>query len=342
MNPKSFKIEDTILNAEISTTETMIINSIPENYQVSFKPFLNTFNENMVVLVDKNVKELYKINHTKLIEVEASETNKSIETVLGITSKLTEFKFTKRDTLVVIGGGIIQDLGAFTCKIFKRGIRWVFYPTTLLSQCDSCIGGKTALNYQNFKNQLAVFSAPNEVIIDTEFLKTLSPEDMTSGYGEIIKIFLTGGQYYLENMDKWSITENIKHALAIKKAVVEADEFEKLERKSLNLGHSFGHVIEPMTNYKIPHGEAVLLGIELVNRLFENNKSISDLIAKHTSFDKIKNLDPKALTRGLLSDKKVIGNSISLVRLHEPGSIFFSNVEVNSHLENRVHEVLAH
>ena len=97
-----------------------------------------------------------------------------------------------------------------------------------------------------------------------------------------------------------------------------------------------------MTNYKIPHGEAVLLGIELINRLFEKNESISKLISKYTSFEKIKHLDPKKLTQGLLSDKKVAGKSISFVRVRKPGDIFFSETEVNSNLENQVYEILTH
>ncbi len=342
MTLNHFKIEDKKLHIEKIEGDHLIIHSIPENYEVFFKPFDHRFTDDMVILIDKNVRDLYNINHTKLIEIEATEEKKSIETVLEIASKLVDFNFTKKNTLVVIGGGILQDIGAFTAKIFKRGINWIFYPTTLLSQCDSCIGGKTGLNYKNNKNQLALFSAPSKVIIDSNFLKTLSSQDITSGMGEIVKIFLTGGNYYLENLDKWSMTEKVKNALAIKKAVIEYDEFEKMERKSLNLGHSFGHVIEPLTNYKIPHGEAVLLGIELINRLFEKNESISNLIAKYTNFEKIKHLDPKKLTQGLLSDKKVAGKSISFVRVRKPGDIFFSETEVNSNLEKKVCEILAH
>jgi len=336
----TFKINNTQFNTPKLPPEEIIIKSHPSTYKVYFKKFINKFSKDDVVLVDSNVKKLYDINHTKLIEIEANEFNKSIETVLNICNKLLEFNFTKKNRLVVIGGGITQDLGAFTSKIYKRGIDWVFYPTTLLSQCDSCIGGKTALNYKSYKNQLALFSSPKEVVIDTRFLDTLQVEDITSGYGEIIKLFLIGGDYYIENLDKWNIEEKIKHSLLVKKAVIEYDEFEVCERKSLNYGHSFGHVIEPLTDYKISHGEAVMLGIEIINKLFDNNPKISSIVSKFTALGKISNLDTSALTMNLLSDKKVSGNSISFVRVPEPGITVFTDTKVNDDLKSKVNELL--
>lgn len=335
----TFKINNTQFNTPKSLPEEITIKSHPINYKVHFKKFINKFSKDDIVLVDSNVKKLYNINHTKLIEIEANELNKSIETVLNICDKLLEFNFTKKNSLIVIGGGIIQDLGAFTSKMYKRGIDWVFYPTTLLSQCDSCIGGKTALNFKSHKNQLALFSSPKEVIIDTKFLDTLQPEDITSGYGEIIKLFLIGGDYYIENLNKWNIEEKIKHSLLVKKTVIEYDEFEVCERKSLNYGHSFGHVIEPLTDYKISHGEAVILGIEIINKLFDNNPKISNIINKFTTLDKISNLDTHTLTMNLLSDKKVSGNSISFVRVPEPGNTIFTDTEINDDLKSKINEL---
>jgi 3-dehydroquinate synthase len=335
----SFKIDNTFFNISKELPKDILIKSHPTNYKVSFKEFTNSFNEDDVILVDSKVKSLYNITHNKLIEIEATEHNKSIETVLNVCENLLEYNFNKKNNLIVIGGGIIQDIGAFTSKMYKRGINWIFYPTTLLSQCDSCIGGKTALNFKHYKNQLALFSSPKEVIIDTNFLNTLQPEDITSGYGEIVKLFLTGGDYYIDNLNEWSIEEKIKHSLLIKKAVVEYDEFELCERKSLNYGHSFGHVIEPLTNYKIPHGEAVLLGIEIINKLFDNNPKISNVINQFTDLNKISHLDFDKLTMGLLSDKKVSGNNISFVRVPHPGTTIFTNTEINKDLKAKVNEL---
>jgi 3-dehydroquinate synthase len=265
----NFKIGNTELFALPDNVSKFTVSSHPKSYDVIFEPFVNSFTENQVVLVDKNIQQLYKINHSKLISIEATEENKCIKTVLDVCERLLQYKFDKGNTLVVIGGGIIQDIGAYTAKTFKRGIKWVYYPTTLLSQCDSCIGGKTALNFKSYKNQLALFSSPDRVIIDTHFLGTLSKRDVNSGFGEIVKFFLIGGDYYVNNIDSFDIKTCIFHGLTIKKSIVEHDEFETWERKSLNYGHSFGHVIESLTNYSISHGEAVLLGIEIINKLFK-------------------------------------------------------------------------
>jgi 3-dehydroquinate synthase len=325
------------ISTDIQTEIT--IKSTPLPYKVVFKDFNNTFTEKDVVLVDKNVRTLYNIQHTKLIEIEAIEENKSIETVLSICEKLLEYKFDKGCTLVVIGGGILQDLGAFTAKMYKRGINWCFVPTTLLSQCDSCIGGKTALNFKSYKNQLALFSAPQKVIIDAKFLNTLRKEDIISGYGEIVKLFLIGGEYYVSNIENFDIKTLIYHSLAIKQAVVECDEFEYLERKSLNYGHSFGHVIETLTGYKIPHGEAVLLGIYIINKLFNNSAKITNIVEKYTSLSKLSGIDIDALVRNLVTDKKVVNGMISLVVVNVPGETVFVESSIDSNLVKKVYEI---
>ena len=336
---KTFSINETEFNVDENFKKSFNVNSHPEDYLVSFKSFENKFDALDVVLVDSNVCKLYGIYHDKLISIDVLEENKSIYTVLNICQELLSMNFNKGNRLVVIGGGILQDIGAFVSKIFKRGIDWVFYPTTLLSQCDSCIGGKTALNFNSQKNQLALFSAPKEVIIDINFLKTLSQKDIISGYGEIIKLFLIGGEYYVNMIDSINAEELIYHSLSIKKSIIEMDEFEKSERKSLNYGHSFGHVIEPMTDYEIPHGEAVLIGIEIINKLFDNNDSISKLISRFTSIDKIKSLNVNEIVNRLRTDKKSTNNSITLIRVVEPGKTLFTETEIDDNLMERVNAI---
>ena len=330
---KEFKVESS------SFKNKFVVTSHPKNYKVSFKKFSNDFKDNDILLIDKNVKEKYNINHNKIIVVEATEKNKSIETVLDISQKLTDYNFDKGNNLIVIDGGILQDLGAFTGKIFKRGINWIYYPTTLLSQCDSCIGGKTALNFKSNKNQLALFSAPNEVIIDLDFLDTLKEEDIISGYGEIVKLFLIGGNYYADNYDNFNLKELIYHSLMIKKAVIDYDEFENNERKSLNLGHSFGHIIEPMTDYKISHGKAVMLGTLIINKLFFNENKTNHLISKFTNLLEIKNLDKSLLVRNLKTDKKVKNGNITFVVIEKPGITKFIKQPIDENLEKDLHEV---
>jgi 3-dehydroquinate synthase len=336
-----FKIENTELFASNIISDELVINSFPNTYKVSFNQFKNEFSENDVILIDSNVQRIYGITHSKMIVVDALETNKSIDTVLDICQRLMDFDVDKGSTLTVIGGGIIQDLGAYAAKTYRRGIKWVFYPTTLLSQCDSCIGGKTALNFRKYKNQLALFSAPTEVIIDLNFLKTLSESDIISGYGEIVKLFLIGGEFYIDNYDSFTIKEKIFHALSIKKSIIEHDEFEKNERRSLNYGHSFGHVIESLTEYKIPHGEAVMLGIEIINQLFTKSQKITNLINRYTNLKTIKNIDVGLLIKGLKTDKKVEFGKISFVVVNYPGQTVFLQHNIDEQLEKITNEILA-
>jgi len=335
-----FKIEDTDLFPETdSTIDGFTVYSHPKTYPVEFKSLRSSFNRKQVLLIDENVKNLFDIKHDKLISVKPNEEVKNVETVLSICEKLLSFNFDKGNELVVIGGGILQDLGAFTAKIFKRGVGWTYVPTTLLSQCDSCIGGKTALNFKEYKNQLALFSAPSRVIIDSSLLKTLSRPDMISGFGEIVKLFLTGGSYYVDKFDLFSLEEKVFHSLAIKKAVIEKDEFENLERKSLNYGHSFGHAIEAVTNYRIPHGEAVLLGIEIINKLFTNNPRITEMVLKFTSLEKVKNISAKQVLEAARTDKKVKNGIISLVVVPEIGVTKFVETPLDKILEKKLNEI---
>jgi 3-dehydroquinate synthase len=335
-----FVVNGTEYFADDTITKRFVVNSHPSPYEVVFKPLPTTFSDKEVLLVDANVQKLYNIQHDRMIVVEAIEENKSIETVLDVCQTLLNFEFDKGNTLVAIGGGIIQDIAAFAAKIYKRGVRWVFYPTTLLSQCDSCIGGKTALNFKNNKNQLALFSAPDMVVIDTKFLKTLTNQDIVSGYGEIVKLFLIGGEFYINNIDSFDMETTIFHSLMIKKAVIEGDEFEVGDRKSLNYGHSFGHVIEPMKNYEIPHGEAVLLGMEIINKLFDNNPSITKLINKFTSLDKVKSLDAERVIKLVKTDKKVVNGIITLIRVNPIGVTTFEPTNIDQPLEVRISEIL--
>lgn len=334
-----FYIDKTEFFTSTERASKFTIKSHPIDYEVVFEPFKNSFYENEIVLIDKNIQKLYNIQHSRLICIDAIEANKSIETVLSICERLLNYEFDKGSVLIVIGGGIMQDLGAYTAKTFKRGIKWVFYPTTLLSQCDSCIGGKTALNFKSYKNQLGLFSAPDKVIIDTRFLRTLSQRDINSGYGEIVKLFLIGGDFYTNNIKNFDIETCIFYALSIKKAIIEYDEFELHERKSLNYGHSFGHAIEALSNYSIPHGEAVMIGIEIINRLFTGSDQISDFIREYINVDIFKDIDLKKLVNNLKTDKKVKNGIMSFVAVERPGITTFIDISLDDSLTKKVYEI---
>jgi 3-dehydroquinate synthase len=235
--------------------------------------------------------------------------------------------------------------------MYKRGIPWIYVPTTLLSQGDSCVGGKTAVNSKGTKNLLGLFSAPREVIIDLTFLETLGANDLLSGLGEIFRLLLTGGETSFQlfeieglkflNGDKSGLARLIYSALRVKQQIVEADEFELDLRRSMNYGHSIGHALEALTNYKIPHGTAVVIGI-LVENNISANRGILPLeqerrifkvgreIVPNYAWDLLKNVKLDQLQGFLASDKKVEGSNLKLATLKCIGEMVFLDLPLNA------------
>ena len=342
-----FKIDNhsiSLNHKEIHKYE-FVIKSTPYNYTVKFIDdkilrFVLLQNRNInkkknFLFVDKNVDRIYKEklwknDHT--LTIISNEENKTINSSLLVIELLNKNNFTKKEILISIGGGITQDVTAFARSIFKRGINWTYFPTTLLSMADSCIGAKSAINYGGTKNLIGLFSAPKEVFINTTFLKTLDKRDVLSGYGEIIKLCIVGGESTIEKFKKvkdlqkgdllFKIDVLIKTALIVKKAVITEDEFEINIRKALNYGHTIGHAIEPIVKYKIPHGIAVLIGMFVENCISNEygyldlescnslNKNIYDYIDQK-SLNYFKSVDRKELLHNMKKDKKNELNNIS-------------------------------
>ena len=206
------------------------------------------------------------------LTLNTSEKIKTFDSIRKIFEKLIEEKF-GRDTLIIaIGGGIIGDLAAFSASTFMRGVSLVHVPTTIISAVDSSVGGKTAVNYKEVKNIIGTFYQPSFVLVDTEFLQSLSNKEFISGFGEILKYsYLSNNNFYsllISNYDlylkkdKNILNKIIYECIIIKAAVVSQDELEtKGIRKILNFGHTFAHAFESSSNYKLQHGKAVIAGI---------------------------------------------------------------------------------
>ena len=305
-----------------------------------------------LLVVDKNIskKIVTKIKKSlfeKKIYVhyfDASEKNKNQNNVNKILDILLENNFSREDCLMSIGGGITGDVTGFAASLFKRGLKFVNIPTTLLSQVDSSIGGKTGVNTKHGKNLIGSFYQPSLVISDIMFLKTLPPREIICGYGEILKHSLVANKkffYFLnKNTDnilslKSPFTEKAIHeSCRIKKFVVERDEREKGLRKILNFGHTFAHAYEASLGYskKLNHGEAVILGIKtalnfsLKNNLIKKNEynSIIDHIKNSNLPSEIKKFftikDLKKIISFMLKDKKNSSDKINLVLLKKIGS----------------------
>jgi 3-dehydroquinate synthase len=227
-------------------------------------------------LVDRKVAELHERLLTETVSadclnrIEATEHAKSYEQLIPVFCRLLDAKCQRGSLLVVIGGGVLQDIGCFIASVLFRGVRWILIPTTLLAQCDSCIGSKSSLNISHFKNQLGTFYPPHEVLLNFEFLRTLGPTEILSGLGEAIKLHLIDGDSSVDRLRQKlarvetcpeALPEIVWDSLRIKKRFIEQDEFDKGVRNLLNYGHTFAHSFESATDYAIPHGIAVSLGV---------------------------------------------------------------------------------
>ncbi|OOG78083.1 3-dehydroquinate synthase [Algoriphagus sp. A40] len=206
---------------------------------------------------------------TLFISVTPGEIHKNLETCSVIWSKMTEAALDRKALMVNLGGGVITDMGGFCASIYKRGIRFINMPTTLLSQVDASVGGKLGVDFNGLKNHLGVFNEPETVLIAPEFLETLSKAELRSGYAEILKHGLIRDKVYFSSLKSANWEDQdweslIYHSVAIKNAVVTADPKEAGLRKILNFGHTIGHAFESFyldTPNHLLHGEAIALGM---------------------------------------------------------------------------------
>ncbi|MFM7291193.1 MAG: 3-dehydroquinate synthase [Planctomycetia bacterium] len=228
------------------------------------------------VLVDR-VREACgeRLQDSRLVSLEASEHAKSYGPLEQVFLDLLERNLKRSGTLVVIGGGVMQDAGCFIASVLSRGIRWVYIPTTLLAQADSCIGSKSSINIGAYKNQIGTFYPPHRVLLVPEVLRTLPYDELRSGLGEVIKLQLLASEAGfeelmrdLEGFERLLVEDRerllatwVRRSMDVKQPVIEADEFDRGQRLLLNYGHTFGHAYESTTAYGIPHGIAVILGM---------------------------------------------------------------------------------
>jgi 3-dehydroquinate synthase len=339
----NFEIDDIKFIGKVDLSDCIQIKSSTKMYNVYYNSdnldtlIKETYDSDDFIFIDKNVYNLSPstfINLKNILLFDATEQNKVIESVLELTDQLYSIKFTKQNKLIVIGGGITQDIGGFTAAIYKRGINWIYIPTTLLSMTDSCIGSKVTIN-RGSKNILGMFIAPDKIYVSDYFLQSLTENDIISGIGEALKLSLIGGEItYKLFIEKFTIKDYvsiIKIASLVKRQIIEFDEFEEHTRKVLNYGHTIGHAIEGTTKYLIPHGIAVLIGILIKNKLFYDNKheTINTLILNliDDNFFKIQ-FNYSEFINHILSDKKNKGNNVCFILLDEIGKtkIIYKNI----------------
>ena len=314
-------------------------------------------------LINKILKSLPK-KQTIIHMFNANELNKNQLSVNKILTILLKKNFHRNDCLISVGGGITGDVSGFASSIFKRGIKFINVPTTLLAQVDSSIGGKTGINSIHGKNSIGSFYQPSLVISDINFLKTLPKREIICGYGEILKhsliankkffLFLNKNATKILNLKSPFIEKSIHQSCLIKKKIIETDEKEKNLRKILNFGHTFAHAYEATLQYskKLNHGEAVILGIMNASKFSLKNNLLSkdefELIKNHLIQFKLliklkKKISSNKLNRivsFMKKDKKNNTKKINLVLLKKIGqpilNLNFDNKKIHSFLKGEL------
>ena len=283
-------------------------------------------NRRVLIVTDTGVPEVYgktlagQCKENVICTVEMGENSKSLTVFGQLLQTMLEHNFSRKDCVVAVGGGVVGDLSGFASSAYMRGIDFYNIPTTLLSQIDSSIGGKTAINLGGVKNIVGAFYQPKKVLIDPDLLKTLPPRQIANGMAEAIKMSLTSDKELFELLETQVIESNLEEiilrSLNIKKAVVEQDEKEAGLRKILNFGHTVGHGIESTS--ELYHGEAVALGmLPMCSETLRPR--VVEVLKKSNLYRKLQ-YDWDRITQAAFHDKKADGGSVTVTLVQEPGT----------------------
>lgn len=315
-----------------------------------FQQIIKGFSK-VVIIVDENTKnyclpkilDIPSLKNAKVIELKSGESTKTIQKTIDIWSEFTEMNLDRNTLIVNLGGGVISDIGGFAASVFKRGLHYINIPTTLLAMVDASIGGKTGVNFKGLKNQLGVFSDPEVIFIDTEFLQTLPKRELYAGYAEIIKHALIMDFTLWEMLvkikpeDIYYQNEIIKRAIYVKSNIVNTDPLEKDIRKILNFGHTIAHSIESysLKNDSNPllHGEAVAIGMICETYLSVVKNGLNSETANQI-YTYLKSLFPKyridnnaivELLQTIRQDKKNKNGKLNFTLISEIGKALIDN-----------------
>lgn len=341
---------------KINTSTAQYSILLGKNILSQLKEYIDNYDK-IIILSNDEIGKLYFNKFKSIFSKEQiyyftileGEEHKNIETVMSIYDFMIDNEFSRKSLLISLGGGVVCDIGGFTAATFMRGIDFIQIPTSLLAQVDASIGGKTAVDHPKGKNLIGAFKQPKLVLIDTQFLPTLPKEQFSSGMSEIIKHsliiyskdksyfeFLKNNSDKISNLDEKTIIDMIETSCNIKKSFVEADEFETGERALLNLGHTYGHALEKLFNFKgITHGEAIAKGTvfelylsKLLNNISE--KFICDVIELFKKY----NINPypifynyTTILNGLKKDKKNSYGAINFILFNSNYSVYKDKVD---------------
>lgn len=313
---------------------------------------IGTKTKKICIVSDSNVSKLYAKEIQKQIDpvskyvtlfvFEAGEHNKTLATVQNLYEHLIQEQFDRKDLLIALGGGVVGDLTGFAAATFLRGISFIQVPTTLLSQVDSSVGGKTGVDFQKYKNMVGAFYQPLFVYMNLSVLKTLPEREFHSGMGEVLKhglikdeefyVWLIDHLYEINELEIPVLEEMIVKSCKIKRAVVERDATEQGERALLNFGHTIGHSIEKYKNFSYLHGECVALGMVAAAHISwkrghltdEEFFEIRDIFVGFELPISLTDIDVKEIVAATKLDKKMESGKIKFILLKQIGKAFIN------------------
>ena len=286
-------------------------------------------NRRVLVVTDSGVPAIYaqtvasQCAKPVICTVETGEASKSLDVFGHLLQTMLDHDFSRKDCVVAVGGGVVGDLSGFAASAYMRGIDFYNIPTTLLSQIDSSIGGKTAINFGGMKNIVGAFYQPKKVLIDPDLLQTLPPRQISNGLAEAVKMALTSDPVLFDIFEHKDIETNLDEiiirSLQIKQSVVEQDEKEAGLRKILNFGHTIGHGIESSENLtELYHGECVALGlIPMCSKAIRPR--VIEVLKKCSLYNLI-DFDWEKITQAAFHDKKADGDKVTVTLVPEVGS----------------------
>ena len=281
---------------------------------------------------------VYRGFEPSIFTFDAGEESKNLKTYNDLLSFLAEEGFTRTDTVLALGGGVVGDLAGFAAATYMRGIHFINMPTSLLAAIDSSVGGKTAVDLPQGKNLVGAFYQPELVIFDTDFMKSLPYDEIRNGLGEGVKYAVLEGGEIFDILSSGLTSENLEDFIALsvdaKRRIVEADEKEGGVRKFLNLGHTVAHAVETLTEFVVPHGVAVAYGVRVMARLAydrgelseEEFYKIEELLLEN---DLALELNPiEELIPYFSADKKKAGDKLTLVTIAGIGDCRLTEIDI--------------
>ena len=297
-----------------------------ESFKTQVLPLIK--GDTVAVITDDNVEPLYYTEIERLLEgkkvykfvIKAGEESKNAQNYINLVNQLAKAGLSRKSTVIGLGGGVVGDLSAFIASTYMRGIGYVAIPTSLLSMVDSSVGGKTGIDLDAGKNLLGTFFQPDAVYINVDFIKTLNSRELTSGLGEIMKYAFIDNRITPSDIKNVDYFDLIVKSLEIKKDIVERDERESGDRMLLNFGHTVGHAIEKLYNYKVSHGECVVKGMYYAIKssyslgfMSEEDKMKAIEFLKLSGVELGVNFSKEEILSVMKADKKADGDTVNFV-----------------------------